>query len=286
MLIIFSSLLFIWLLFHLKISVCVCVFSGRTRSSWWICTVRAVMISSSRLVNWRRNGWSSLRWRCKSHHILSFFLKFVSCILTCDVCVGRTSVQRTTQLTVMTSRCTALMKLRHVKPVRCSSGEHTVVLFTKWFMCECERKTFQIHYSSECSKHFINNIRITVLYQCFKKVYQWHNVYKMHFYWTLRELSQTSVIVLRLKDCSESCCFHNYEPGWFEKSIDMFIFCCFIWMMKWNWIVCVVFRGIFFQGYRCTRCKMAAHKECLGRVPACGRNSGERKLRREWELSV
>ncbi|KAK1885836.1 Proto-oncovav [Dissostichus eleginoides] len=31
--------------------------------------------------------------------------------------------------------------------------------------------------------------------------------------------------------------------------------------------------GIFFQGYRCTRCKMAAHKECLGRVPACGRNS-------------
>lgn len=33
-------------------------------------------------------------------------------------------------------------------------------------------------------------------------------------------------------------------------------------------------RGIFFQGYRCTRCKMAAHKECLGRVPACGRNSG------------
>ncbi|KAF3852571.1 hypothetical protein F7725_005926 [Dissostichus mawsoni] len=27
------------------------------------------------------------------------------------------------------------------------------------------------------------------------------------------------------------------------------------------------------KGYRCTRCKMAAHKECLGRVPACGRNS-------------
>ncbi|XP_042169769.1 proto-oncogene vav, partial [Oncorhynchus tshawytscha] len=31
--------------------------------------------------------------------------------------------------------------------------------------------------------------------------------------------------------------------------------------------------GIFFQGYRCSRCRMAAHKECLGRVPGCGRNS-------------
>uniref|UniRef100_H2UD65 Osteoclast-stimulating factor 1 n=1 Tax=Takifugu rubripes TaxID=31033 RepID=H2UD65_TAKRU len=28
----------------------------------------------------------------------------------------------------------------------------------------------------------------------------------------------------------------------------------------------MLLRGIFFQGYRCTRCKMAAHKECLGRV--------------------
>ncbi|XP_034455421.1 proto-oncogene vav-like isoform X1 [Hippoglossus hippoglossus] len=35
----------------------------------------------------------------------------------------------------------------------------------------------------------------------------------------------------------------------------------------------MLLRGIFFQGYRCTRCKMAAHKECLGRVPACGRSS-------------
>ncbi|KAL2086402.1 hypothetical protein ACEWY4_017461 [Coilia grayii] len=35
----------------------------------------------------------------------------------------------------------------------------------------------------------------------------------------------------------------------------------------------MLLRGIFFQGYRCTRCKMAAHKECLGRVPTCGRNS-------------
>ncbi|XP_019717750.1 proto-oncogene vav isoform X3 [Hippocampus comes] len=36
----------------------------------------------------------------------------------------------------------------------------------------------------------------------------------------------------------------------------------------------MMLRGIFFQGYRCTRCKTAAHKECLGRLPACGRNSG------------
>ncbi|MBN3324792.1 VAV protein, partial [Atractosteus spatula] len=35
----------------------------------------------------------------------------------------------------------------------------------------------------------------------------------------------------------------------------------------------MLLRGIFFQGYRCTRCKVAAHKECLGRVPPCGRNS-------------
>ncbi|KAI4833342.1 hypothetical protein KUCAC02_016250 [Chaenocephalus aceratus] len=35
----------------------------------------------------------------------------------------------------------------------------------------------------------------------------------------------------------------------------------------------MLLRGIFFQGYRCTRCKMAAHKECLGRVTACGRSS-------------
>uniref|UniRef100_A0AAR2LSS2 Vav guanine nucleotide exchange factor 1 n=1 Tax=Pygocentrus nattereri TaxID=42514 RepID=A0AAR2LSS2_PYGNA len=37
----------------------------------------------------------------------------------------------------------------------------------------------------------------------------------------------------------------------------------------------MLLRGIFFQGYRCSRCKMAAHKECLGRVPACGRSSGD-----------
>ncbi|KAK7929273.1 hypothetical protein WMY93_005668 [Mugilogobius chulae] len=36
----------------------------------------------------------------------------------------------------------------------------------------------------------------------------------------------------------------------------------------------MLLRGIFFQGYQCTRCKMAAHKECLGRMPVCGRNSG------------
>ncbi|KAM6940454.1 proto-oncogene vav [Xenentodon cancila] len=36
----------------------------------------------------------------------------------------------------------------------------------------------------------------------------------------------------------------------------------------------MLLRGIFFQGYQCSRCKMAAHKECLGRVPPCGRSAG------------
>ncbi|XP_061626282.1 proto-oncogene vav-like isoform X1 [Phyllopteryx taeniolatus] len=35
----------------------------------------------------------------------------------------------------------------------------------------------------------------------------------------------------------------------------------------------MMLRGIFFQGYRCTRCKIAAHKECLGILPTCGRSS-------------
>ncbi|KAF3829526.1 hypothetical protein GH733_003790 [Mirounga leonina] len=29
--------------------------------------------------------------------------------------------------------------------------------------------------------------------------------------------------------------------------------------------------GTFYQGYRCHRCRAPAHKECLGRVPLCGR---------------
>ncbi|KAJ8264176.1 hypothetical protein GJAV_G00146070 [Gymnothorax javanicus] len=43
---------------------------------------------------------------------------------------------------------------------------------------------------------------------------------------------------------------------------------------------CMLLRGIFFQGYRCTRCKVAAHKECLGRVLACGRNSDSGTLKK------
>ncbi|KPP69711.1 proto-oncogene vav-like [Scleropages formosus] len=35
----------------------------------------------------------------------------------------------------------------------------------------------------------------------------------------------------------------------------------------------MLLRGIFFQGYRCTRCSAAAHKECLSRVPSCRKNS-------------
>ncbi|XP_072273846.1 proto-oncogene vav [Pyxicephalus adspersus] len=36
----------------------------------------------------------------------------------------------------------------------------------------------------------------------------------------------------------------------------------------------MLLRGIFFQGYRCSSCRAPAHKECLGRVPCCGRQDG------------
>ncbi|XP_060108033.1 proto-oncogene vav isoform X1 [Heteronotia binoei] len=37
----------------------------------------------------------------------------------------------------------------------------------------------------------------------------------------------------------------------------------------------MLLRGTFYQGYRCGRCRSAAHKECLGRVSACGKASSE-----------
>ncbi|XP_048378139.2 proto-oncogene vav-like [Stegostoma tigrinum] len=41
----------------------------------------------------------------------------------------------------------------------------------------------------------------------------------------------------------------------------------------------MLLRGTFFQGYRCSKCKSAAHKECLGRVSPCGRqDSGSSTL--------
>ncbi|XP_077152087.1 proto-oncogene vav isoform X3 [Ranitomeya variabilis] len=36
----------------------------------------------------------------------------------------------------------------------------------------------------------------------------------------------------------------------------------------------MLLRGMFFQGYRCVNCRAPAHKECLGRVPCCGRQDG------------
>uniref|UniRef100_A0A674GT41 Vav guanine nucleotide exchange factor 1 n=1 Tax=Taeniopygia guttata TaxID=59729 RepID=A0A674GT41_TAEGU len=39
----------------------------------------------------------------------------------------------------------------------------------------------------------------------------------------------------------------------------------------------MLLRGTFYQGYRCGRCRAPAHKECLGRLGACGKaGSGER----------
>ncbi|CAH2222196.1 proto-oncogene vav isoform X1 [Pelobates cultripes] len=41
-------------------------------------------------------------------------------------------------------------------------------------------------------------------------------------------------------------------------------------------------RGMFFQGYRCCRCKAPAHKECLGRVPCCGKqDSGSSTIKKK-----
>uniref|UniRef100_A0A6Q2YE85 Osteoclast-stimulating factor 1 n=1 Tax=Esox lucius TaxID=8010 RepID=A0A6Q2YE85_ESOLU len=67
--------------------------------------------------------------------------------------------------------------------------------------------------------------------------------------------------------CPENCTAnnHDFQMHCFEDTT-----CCKA--------CCMLLRGIFFQGYRCTRCKMAAHKECLGRVPACGRNSGMTRM--------
>uniref|UniRef100_A0A8B9MVJ8 Vav guanine nucleotide exchange factor 1 n=1 Tax=Accipiter nisus TaxID=211598 RepID=A0A8B9MVJ8_9AVES len=39
----------------------------------------------------------------------------------------------------------------------------------------------------------------------------------------------------------------------------------------------MLLRGTFYQGYRCSRCRAPAHKECLGRLGTCGRaGTGER----------
>ncbi|XP_018420001.1 PREDICTED: proto-oncogene vav [Nanorana parkeri] len=35
----------------------------------------------------------------------------------------------------------------------------------------------------------------------------------------------------------------------------------------------MLLRGIFFQGYKCSSCRAPAHKECLGRVPCCGKKA-------------
>ncbi|XP_054859544.1 proto-oncogene vav [Eublepharis macularius] len=37
----------------------------------------------------------------------------------------------------------------------------------------------------------------------------------------------------------------------------------------------MLLRGTFYQGYRCSKCRSAAHKECLGRVSSCGKSSSE-----------
>ncbi|TRY86144.1 hypothetical protein DNTS_030206 [Danionella cerebrum] len=53
---------------------------------------------------------------------------------------------------------------------------------------------------------------------------------------------------------------HNFQMHCFEENTS-----CKACLM--------LLRGIFYQGYRCSHCRAAAHKECLARVPPCGRNS-------------
>ncbi|XP_063810174.1 proto-oncogene vav [Pseudophryne corroboree] len=44
----------------------------------------------------------------------------------------------------------------------------------------------------------------------------------------------------------------------------------------------MLLRGTFFQGYRCSNCRVPAHKECLGRVPCCGRqDSGSTAMKKK-----
>ncbi len=39
-----------------------------------------------------------------------------------------------------------------------------------------------------------------------------------------------------------------------------------------------VLRGVFYQGYRCSKCGAGAHKECLGRVDVCVSSAGEPRI--------
>uniref|UniRef100_A0A673G704 Guanine nucleotide exchange factor VAV3-like n=1 Tax=Sinocyclocheilus rhinocerous TaxID=307959 RepID=A0A673G704_9TELE len=40
----------------------------------------------------------------------------------------------------------------------------------------------------------------------------------------------------------------------------------------------MLLRGVFYQGYRCSKCGAGAHKECLGRVDVCVSSAGEPRI--------
>uniref|UniRef100_A0A8C4M1H1 Vav guanine nucleotide exchange factor 1 n=1 Tax=Equus asinus asinus TaxID=83772 RepID=A0A8C4M1H1_EQUAS len=48
----------------------------------------------------------------------------------------------------------------------------------------------------------------------------------------------------------------------------------------------MLLRGTFYQGYRCHRCRAPAHKECLGRVPPCGRHGQGNQWETGWEVGL
>ncbi|XP_068778751.1 proto-oncogene vav [Struthio camelus] len=46
----------------------------------------------------------------------------------------------------------------------------------------------------------------------------------------------------------------------------------------------MLLRGTFYQGYRCSRCRAPAHKECLGRVGPCGKSGHDSAAARKNKL--
>lgn len=62
------------------------------------------------------------------------------------------------------------------------------------------------------------------------------------------------------KKCDRSLKFQN---------VKVFLLKRLLYMKSVLWFI--VSRGIFNQGYRCLKCGLGAHKECLGRLGVCGR---------------
>ncbi|KAE8300428.1 Proto-oncogene vav [Larimichthys crocea] len=127
-------------------------------------------------------------------------------------------------------------------------------------ICTPEKKSKQDRYAFLFDK---------AMFVCKKKsgeTFELKEIIELQHY-QIRDEPQERRTIRRSNMCPENSTAnnHDFQMHCFEETT-----CCKACSM--------LLRGIFFQGYRCTRCKMAAHKECLGRVPACGRNSGFPKM--------